>query len=114
VDWLVLSLGFLPLGIFALWYNAVRFGSPFESGCGLASLNPWLAALRDQGLFSISHLGMNINYMFLLMPTRIDQFPFFAPNGFGMSILITSPGLFWAVRASWMTRRSWLLLGALV
>ena len=31
-----------------------------------------------------------------------------------MSILITSPGLFWAVRASWMTRRSWLLLGALV
>jgi hypothetical protein len=114
LDWLVLSLGFLPLGIFALWYNAVRFGSPFESGYGLASLNPWLAALRDQGLFSISHLGMNINYMFLLMPTRIDQFPFFAPNGFGMSIFITSAGLFWAIRANWRSRRSWLLLGALV
>lgn len=113
-DWLLLSLAFLPLGIFALWYNAVRFGSPFESGYGLASLNAWLAALRDQGLFSISHLGMNINYMFLLVPTRIDQFPFFAPNGFGMSIFITSPGLFWAIRADWFKGRSWLLLAALV
>jgi hypothetical protein len=114
VDWLVLGLGFLPLGIFALWYNAVRFGSPLESGYALASLPDWLVALRDQGLFSISHLGMNIDYLFLHTPTQISQFPFFKPDGLGMSILITSPGLFWAVRASWLNRRSWLLLAALV
>jgi hypothetical protein len=114
IDWLVLVVGFLPFGLFDLWYNAVRFGSPFESGYGLASLSPWLGALRDQGLFSISHLGMNINYMFLLLPTRIDQFPFFAPNGYGMSIFVTSPGLFWAIRANWRSRRSWLLLAAVV
>ena len=114
IDWLYLALGFLPLAAFALWYNAVRFGSPFESGYALASLPDWLIALRNQGLFSISHLGMNIDYLFLHTPTRIDQFPFFKPDGLGMSILITSPGLFWAARASWMTRRSWLLLGALV
>ena len=114
IDWVVLTLGFLPFGIFALWYNAVRFGSPFESGYGLASLPDWLVALRDQGLFSLSHLGMNIDYLFLHTPTQIPTFPFFKPDGLGLSILITSPGLFWAIRANWFNRRSWLLLGALV
>jgi hypothetical protein len=114
IDWLVLAVGFLPFGIFALWYNDVRFGSPFESGYGLASLPDWLAALRNQGLFSLSHLGMNIDYLFLHTPTQISQFPFFRPDGLGMSIFITSPGLFWAIRSNWFSRRSWLLLGALV
>jgi len=114
VDWLVLTLGFLPLGLFALWYNDARFGSPFESGYGLASLPDWLTALRDQGLFSLSHLGMNIDYLFLHTPTQIPQFPFFKPDGLGLSIFITSPGLFWAVRADWFSRRTWLLLAALV
>jgi hypothetical protein len=114
MDWLVLTLGFLPFGIFALWYNDIRFGSPLESGYGLASLPDWLVALRDQGLFSLSHLGMNIDYLFLHTPTQIGQFPFFRPDGLGMSIFITSPGLFWAIRSDWFSRRSWLLLAALV
>jgi hypothetical protein len=114
LDWLVLGVGFLPLGLFALWYNAVRFGSPFESGYGLASLPDWLIALRDQGLFSLSHLGMNIDYLFLHTPTQIPSFPFFRPDGLGMSIFHTSPGLFWAIRADWFNRRSWQLLAALV
>ncbi|MGH2511095.1 MAG: hypothetical protein ACRDGQ_00265, partial [Candidatus Limnocylindrales bacterium] len=114
LDWLLLVVGFLPFGLFDLWYNAVRFGSPLESGYLLASLPDWLAALRAQGLFSLSHLGMNIDYLFLHTPYQIAQFPFFKPDGLGMSILITSPGLFWAIRAGWTNRRSWLLLAALV
>jgi hypothetical protein len=114
MDWLVLTLGFLPFGIFALWYNDIRFGSPLESGYGLASLPDWLVALRDQGLFSLSHLGMNIDYLFLHTPTQISQFPFFRPDGLGMSIFITSPGLFWAIRSDWLSRRTWLLLAALI
>ena len=113
-EWLILGLGFLPFALFDLWYNQVRFGSPLESGYLLASLPDWLVALRNQGLFSLSHLGMNIDYLFLHTPTQIPQFPFFKPDGLGMSILITSPGLFWAVRAGWTDRRSWLLLAALV
>ena len=31
-----------------------------------------------------------------------------------MSVLITSPGLLYAVRADWRDRRAWLLLGATV
>ena len=56
---------------------------------------------------------MNIDLFLLHLPKPIDQFPFFKPDGLGMSVLLTSPGLF-AVRADWHSRRSWWLLGAAV
>ncbi len=48
-DWLLLGLGVLPslIGFFA--YNQVRFGSPWESGYGLATLPPFLEQLRATG-----------------------------------------------------------------
>ncbi len=92
IEWLLLGLGFLPFLLFDFWYNDVRFGSIFESGYGLASLPDWLEALREQGLFSLSHLGMNIDYLFLHTPTQIPDFPFFQPDGLGMSDLDHQPG----------------------
>jgi hypothetical protein len=97
--WLLLGLGVLPSLAFFLWYDWARFGSPFESGYGLATLPEWLAAIRAQGLFSTVHLGMNLDYLFLHLPTPIPRFPFFQPDGLGMSILFTSPGLGLARRA---------------
>ena len=100
-SWILLGLGVLPSIVFFLWYDWVRFGSPFESGYGLATLPDWLAALRAEGLFSLSHIGMNIDYLFLHRPNLIPEFPFFRPDGFGLSIALTSPGLVLAVRAPW-------------
>lgn len=99
--WVELGLGVLPSVAFFLWYDWVRFGSPFESGYALATLPDWLIALRAQGLFSTAHLGMNLDYMFTHMPTFMTTFPFLRPDGLGMSILFTSPGLLLAVRAPW-------------
>ncbi len=107
--WIALGLGVLPAVAFFFWYNAVRFGSPLESGYELATLPGWLAALRDQGLFSISHLGMNIDYLFLHLPKLIPEFPWFKPDGLGLSIFLTSPGLLLALRADWRSRQSWAL-----
>lgn len=109
VDWVALGLGFLPSLVFFLWYNLDRFGSPFESGYALATLPPWLEALRQQGLFSLRHIGMNLNYLFVKLPTLIPTFPFFKPDGLGMSVFLTSPGLLLAVRAPWRDRRAVLL-----
>jgi hypothetical protein len=50
-----LALGFAPALAFALWYNAARFGNPFESGYGLAALPAFLEARRQLGVFSPAH-----------------------------------------------------------
>jgi hypothetical protein len=110
--WFALAAGVLPSLLFFFWYNAARFGSPLESGYVLALLPDWLEAQRKLGLFSTAHIGMNIDYLFLKVPRRIGEFPFFQPDGLGMSIFITSPGLLYAVRARWRESRTWWLAGA--
>ena len=112
--WFELAAGVLPSLLFFFWYNAARFGSPLESGYVLALLPDWLEAQRKLGLFSTAHIGMNIDYLFLKVPRRIGEFPFFQPDGLGMSIFITSPGLLYAARARWRESRTWWLTGAAV
>jgi hypothetical protein len=80
---------------------------------------PFLEAQRALGLFSIAHVPMNLDYLFIHLPQFYKgledlQFPFFRPDGLGMSILITSPGLFYAVRAPWRESRTWWLIGAAI
>jgi len=115
VSFFAMLFGFLPAVLFFVGYNVARFGSPTESGYALAQLPDWLAALRAQGLFSLAHVPMNLDYLFVHLPAPIPTFPFFKPDGLGMSIFLTSPGLVPFVLAPWRKdRRTWLLLGAAV
>ena len=113
-QWLWLSIGVLPSVVAFFAYNQVRFGSPFESGYALATLPGFLEVLREQGLFSIAHVPMNLNYFLVHLPFAIPEFPYLRPDGLGLSVLITSPGLLFAVRADWRASRSWWLLGAAI
>jgi hypothetical protein len=108
--WGLLILGFAPSLAFFLWYNWARFGSVTESGYALATLPGWLEALRQQGLFSPVHMGMNMEYLFLKLPKPTAEFPWFKPDGLGMSVLFTSPGLALGVFALRRDRRPWILL----
>jgi hypothetical protein len=117
--WAKLAAGVIPSVLFFFWYNAARFGSPWESGYALATVPPFLEAQRQIGLFSLAHIPMNLNYLFIHLPdvNRVDgqlAFPFFRPDGLGMSILLTSPGLLYASRAPWRESRSWWLIGAAI
>ena len=112
--WIELAIGVLPMLVFFFWYNAARFGSPFESGYGLALLPEWLEAQRQHGLFSTFHIPMNVDYLFLRLPVFSWSFPFIRPDGLGMSIFFTSPGLLYASQAPWRSSRSWWLLGAAI
>ncbi len=94
-----------------LWYNNVRFGSPWESGSGLATLNDWLTERRELGLFALAHVPMNLDLLFLRTFVVIERFPFLRPDGHGLSILLTSPGLLRALRAPWRASRQAVLLG---
>jgi hypothetical protein len=112
--WGLLAVGVLPsLAAFFL-YNEIRFGNPLESGYALATLPPFLEAQRETGLFSLAHLPMNLDYFLLHLPRPIPEPPFFQPDGLGMSVLITSPGLLFATQADWRRPRAWWLLGAAV
>jgi hypothetical protein len=105
-----LLIAFAPAVLFALWYNVVRFGDPLESGYGIAALPEFLEVRRQMGLFSLAHLPTNLGYFLLLVGRPIPEFPWFEPTGFGMSVLLTSPGLLLAVRADWR-RRETVVLG---
>lgn len=113
-QWILLVVGFLPALAFFFWYNLARFGSPFESGYALATLPDWLENLRRQGLFSIVHVPMNLDYLFLHLPIPSSTWPFLRPDGLGMSVLLTSPGLLLFLRAPWRDRRTWALATAAV
>jgi hypothetical protein len=110
-----LAVGFAPILLLVLWYDAARFGNPLETGYGLAALSGDLDALRRVGLFSLAHLPMNLDYLLLHLGRPIATFPWFEPDGYGLSILVTSPGLLLAARANWRDRETWALgLTALV
>ena len=108
-QWVALGLGVLPAILFFFAYNQVRFGSPGESGYALATLPPFLERQRALGLFALAHIPMNLDYFLIHLPTFIPTFPFFKPDGLGMSVFITSPGLLFATQADWRRPRSWWL-----
>jgi len=59
-------------------------------------------------------MGFAAPHLLLRLPQPIAQPPFFRPDGLGMSVFLTSPGLLLAARAPWRDRRSWILLLAAV
>ena len=74
--WVWLGLGVLPAIVAFFAYNQVRFGTPLESGYALATL-PAVprGQLRDQGLFSLAHVPMNLDYFLLHLPTTDPGVP---------------------------------------
>lgn len=111
-EWVLLAVGLVPPLAFFFWYNLARFGSPLESGYALATLPEWLENQRQLGLFALAHVRMNVDYLFLKLPALTAEFPYFRPDGLGMSVLFTSPALLLAARAPWRDARSWSLLFA--
>ena len=85
---------------------------PSNPGYALATLPEWLERQRELGLFSLAHVPMNIDYFLLHLPRPVAGWPFLKPDGLGMSVLITSPGLLFAVRADWRRSTTWWLAAA--
>jgi len=77
----LLLLGFAPALFFALRYNAVRFGNPFESGYGLAALPDFLEVRPQLGVLSPAHLSMNREYFLWHLGQSSPTFPWFKPDG---------------------------------
>jgi len=105
----------VTLALTAIW-NALRIGSPLDSGYGSSALAwPALAAQRAKGLFSIVHVPANLD---VLLAGGFDlrrAFPFLVPNDNGQSLLLTTPAVLVALRAGFRGREAQVLwLAALV
>lgn len=103
----------LPIGLCIVLtglYDQLRFGLPFETGYGISTLaNPVLARARAVGVFSLRHVADNLA---LLIGQGFDvraAFPFFVPDPYGHSILLTSPALLVAVGAGLRRHGAWVL-----
>jgi hypothetical protein len=87
-------------------YNYARFGSPLESGYGIAALGATtLIDARGYGMFSLAHVPKNLFMMLLQGPVPFPSedapvlaFPYVWPSPWGMGIFYTSPALLYAFR----------------
>jgi hypothetical protein len=89
-------------------YDFLRFGSVMETGyTSSVLLTPGLAAIRDQGLFGLSHLTPNLELFVAGGFGTRGAFPWLVPSEQGQSILLTTPALLLALAAGF--RRNWPL-----
>jgi hypothetical protein len=94
----------VSIGVAAL-YNALRFGTPLETGYGISALtNAGLAKSRLLGVFSIRHVPENLQLLLFNGFGYQARFPFLVPDTNGHSILLTSPALLAAVGAGIRSR----------
>lgn len=92
----------LPALLFAV-YNIARFGSPFDAGYAhipsgefrLVTDEPWFR----HGLLSPLYVPRHLYAIFIQGPVLVDGFPYLKPDLTGLSLTLSAPFLFWAVKA---------------
>lgn len=101
------------LGALTLCYNYARFASVFDFGYARIPgvLNePWY----KHGIFSIYAIPSNFKAMVLETWKIIKQYPYIVPTGFGGSIFLSSPYLFFVFRRGAQNRRRKLMAWAAI
>lgn len=91
------ALGILPFALFELGYNLLRWGLPFEEGYArLVFGDP----LFTHGRFSLAYLPRHLYAILMQAPEFVDGTLLFArANWIGVSLVLTSPALVFAVAA---------------
>ena len=111
---LLLALA-VPAALFAA-YNVARFGSPFDVGYahipsgefGLVTDEPWFR----HGLLSPLYIPRHLYAIFLQGPAWVSEFPYLKPDLTGLSLTLSAPFLFFAVRARGsLVPITWLSVG---
>lgn len=115
--WVVNSLIFLMVlglsGGFLLFYNYLRFDSPWDFGYrGMSVAGVLQEPLNKYGLFHPHFLAKNAFYCFLAWPRIPAASPFYPqPDHWGTGLLIISPAIGYALAG---IRRNAIVLGALL
>jgi hypothetical protein len=106
---LALLAPFLVAGALLMVYNEARFDDPFETGYAFQRVpDPVQLRARSYGLASLVHVPGNLYYALLSLPQPVFAegtrsvlvSPWFRPDPWGMSLLVTSPWLLTLLVAS--------------
>jgi hypothetical protein len=93
----------VPAALFAA-YNLARFGSPFDTGYahipsgeagGVVTDEAWFS----HGLISPLYIPRHLYAIFVQGPVLVSEFPYLKPSFTGLSLTLSAPFLFWAVKA---------------
>lgn len=125
VDWKPLlrwgaqaALPVLLVAAALLAYNQARFGNPLDFGYENAQVNPRLESdLAAYGQFHPHYITRNLRAMLLAPPVWDAEARRPAPEGDGMSLLLTTPALLyllWAHKRTPLVAGAWLALGLLL
>jgi hypothetical protein len=102
------------IGAVLAWHNYARFGSLFEFGHRFLNVQ-WQERISRFGLFNYHFLSRNLAAALVLLPRVMARAPFVKISQHGMSLLVTSPNLAYAVmpqERNQLTRPLWLTIAA--
>jgi hypothetical protein len=96
--------------------NYGRFGNPFETGYAKAT-ELYAGMLTYGSMYDVRYLPKHLYIALFKGWEYIDTFPYLKPSPEGLSLVLTSPALFYAFAAPWrerLVRQLWLpvVLGA--
>lgn len=102
-SWIPVLGGLALPAVAVAWYNAARFGSPFDFGYaripsgedGLVTDEPWF---RD-GILSVTYVPRHLHAILLAGFQFVGEAPFLRPSWSGASLVLTAPFLFLSVLA---------------
>ena len=89
----------VPLACYG-WFNWQRFGNPIVTGyAGHAYAAYFAADIQQYGMWSLHYVTKQLYTLFLMSPQYIPYAPWLKPLPDGMSILLTTPAVFYALKA---------------
>ena len=124
ITWAWLSTAPLAISIAGLMsYNYARFHNPFDFGYATQNVSAAVRGDLARGQFHIYHVPRNLHTMLMgppewYEPERLPHWRLPKPNPWGMSIFLTTPALFYVIRARRrrkpFVRGAWIATGLLL
>ena len=101
----------IPVGLYAL-YNIARWGTPVDLGYVKIPGVLQDPIYADHGILSIFYIPRHLYAIFLRSFDFQEQFPWFRPSWWGLSLFLTTPLYLWLARAPWRDPRvRWACVG---
>ena len=93
----------IPVGLYAV-YNLARWGTPIDMGYVLIPGVLQDPIYRDHGILSIFYIPRHLYAIFLRSFDFREEFPWFRPSWWGLSLFLTTPLYLWLAHAPGATR----------